>query len=112
MKEESTFFYDGKALFAKLCCEIDHHTCRILREKIDQTLFERKPEILVIDFSEVRFMDSSGLGLILGRVQKVSAIGARVEVRGMSDSLYKLVRLSGIERVKNLSVKNSEQKIR
>ena len=93
---------------AKLFCEIDHHTCRILREKIDRLLFERNPRTLIIDFSEVKFMDSSGLGLILGRVEKASALGTRTEVVGLSESLYKLIRLSGIERIKNLSVKKSE----
>ena len=105
MREEIAFFDEGRALVAKLFCEIDHHTCGILRERIDQVLFEKKPEILAIDFSEVRFMDSSGLGLILGRVEKASGLGTRIEVRGLSDNLYKLVRLCGVERVKNLSVK-------
>lgn len=105
MKEEIAFVSEGRILSARLCSEIDHHTCRALRERIDEKLFEKKPEILLIDFSEVKFMDSSGLGLILGRVEKASALGVRVEVRGLSDSLYKLVRLSGIERVKNLSVR-------
>ena len=105
MKEDIVFLNEGGALIAKLFCEIDHHTCRLLRERIDRELFERNPEILAIDFSAVRFMDSSGLGLILGRVEKAAALGSRIEVRGLSENLYKLVRLSGIEKVKNLSVK-------
>ena len=105
MKEDIVFLNEQKALLAKISCEIDHHTCRTMREQIDVKLFERRPEVLVLDFSEVKFMDSSGLGLILGRVEKASALGVRVEVIGLSDSLYKLIRLSGIERVRNLSVK-------
>lgn len=108
MKEDIAFLKDGRSLVARLCCEIDHHTCRFLRERIDSTLFEMKPEVLILDFSDVKFMDSSGLGLILGRVEKAAALGARLEAIGLSESLYKLVRLSGIERVKNLSVKKKE----
>ena len=104
-KEIVSFQARASTLTAKICCEIDHHTCRVMRDKIDIELFEKRPEVLILDFSRVLFMDSSGLGLILGRVEKASALGARVEVRGLSDSLYKLIRLSGIERVKNLSVK-------
>ena len=107
MKEDIIFWNERKALTVKILCEIDHHTCRVMREKIDVELFEKRPEVLILDFSEVLFMDSSGLGLILGRVEKASALGAVVEVRGLSDTLYKLIRLSGIERVKNLSVKNN-----
>ena len=105
MKEDLIFLNEQKALLVKIFCEIDHHTCRAMREKIDMELFERRPQLLILDFSGVGFMDSSGLGLILGRVEKASALGGRVEVRGLSDSLYKIIRLSGLERVKNLSVK-------
>lgn len=105
MKEKLALLDSGGELSVRLTPEIDHHICVGIREKIDSALFEVKPSLLILDFSEVRFMDSSGLGLILGRVERASALGAQVEVRGLSDSLYKLIRLSGIERVKNLTVK-------
>ena len=104
MQQDVIFSDTGRALSARPRCEIDHHAARRIREIIDAQLFEKKPELLILDFSEVKFMDSSGLGLILGRVEKVGALGGRTEVRGLSDSLYKLVRLCGIEKVKNLSV--------
>ena len=108
MKDEIVFFEGKRELVAHLGCEIDHHTSSILRERIDTELFEKRPAILVIDFSKVGFMDSSGLGLILGRVDKAAALGARIEVRGLSDILYKLVHLAGLERVKNLTVRKKE----
>ena len=108
MKDEIVFLEDKGELLARINCEIDHHSCRALREKIDTALFEKKPKVLALDFSKVNFMDSSGLGLILGRVERAVALGARVEVRGLSASLYKIIRLSGIERIKNLSVKKKE----
>ncbi len=96
-------------LIAKPLSEIDHHTTMSMREKIDDKLFEYKPSRLVIDFSEVRFMDSSGLGLILGRVEKAKAVGADVLVVGLSERLMKIVRLSGLDRVKNLTLKPTER---
>ncbi len=104
MKEEVTFSVRGRALTACILSEIDHHTAKRIRERIDSRLFLDKPEVLIMDFSSVRFMDSSGLGLILGRVERASGLGMTVRLTGLSDTLYKLVRLSGIERVKNLSV--------
>ncbi len=105
MKEDVIFTEKQGELSARLLSEIDHHTCRSMREKIDLKLFEIKPSRLILDFSEVGFMDSSGLGLILGRVEKAGSLGIPVTVRGLSDRLMKIVKLSGLDRVKNLTLK-------
>lgn len=104
MRDDIIFSEKGASLTARLECEIDHHTSRSMREKIDKALFESRPEQLILDFSGVRFMDSSGLGLILGRCEVASALGISVRLIGLSDRLMKLVRLGGIDRVKNLTV--------
>ena len=104
MKEEVVFLVQGDVLVAMLQCEIDHHTAKRVRELIDRELFRVKPAFLMLDFSGVSFMDSSGIGLILGRVESAGANGARVRLSGLSDSQMKLVRLSGLERIRNLSV--------
>ena len=104
MQKDVDFSEKERTLIAHLKCDIDHHTAKRMREKIDSELFLRKPEVLVIDFSAVEFMDSSGLGLILGRVERASSLRTSVRVTGLSPTLMKLVRLAGIERVKNLTV--------
>ena len=104
MQQDVIFSDTGRALSARPRCEIDHHAARRIREIIDAQLFEKKPELLILDFSEVKFMDSSGLGLILGRVEAASALGSSVRLVGLSEVLLKLVRLAGIEKVKNLSI--------
>lgn len=91
-------------LTARIGCDIDHHSAKGMREKIDDKLFETKPHTLVLDFSAVGFMDSSGLGLILGRVECATALRIAVILTGLSPTLMKLVRLGGLERVKNLTV--------
>lgn len=103
-KEIIAFSGVNTTLTAKISCEIDHHTASRLRARIDKELFSVRPKVLCLDFGEVRFMDSSGIALILGRVETASAIGARVHLDGLSVSLFKLIRLSGIERIKNLTV--------
>ncbi len=104
MQRDVIFHQGERTLTVSLTAEIDHHTARRIRERIDSELFLKKPEILVLDFSGVGFMDSSGLGLILGRCSVAEGIGASVRVTGASDQLMRLIRLSGLERVKNLSV--------
>lgn len=103
-KEIVSFYKRNRTLVAALSCEIDHHSVGRLRQRIDRELFLEKPDMLALDFSQVRFMDSSGIALILGRVETSAAVGAKVHLDGLSPTLYKLVRLSGIERVKNLTV--------
>lgn len=103
-REEVEFVTRGAALVAKIGCEVDHHTAKRIRERIDSELFVAKPDLLVLDFSSVRFMDSSGLALILGRVECAGVVGARVQLSGLSPQLLKLVRLAGIEKIKNLTV--------
>ena len=108
MQDGISFAVSTRTLTARIGCEIDHHTARKMRDKIDERLFAVRPELLVLDFSEVRFMDSSGLGLVLGRCERADSIGARVRLVGLSSALYKLVRLCGVERVKNLTVSAGE----
>ncbi len=104
MQKDVIFTEDGHSLTAHLRRDVDHHTAKFMREEIDMRMFESRPAVLVIDLSEVEFMDSSGLGLILGRVEKATAIGAEVLVTGASPRLMRLIRLSGIEKVRHLSV--------
>ena len=103
-KDIITFSRSGKTLVARISCEIDHHTARVIREKIDKKLFEMRPKTLVLDFSGVRFMDSSGVGLIIGRSTVCDSMNACVKLNGLSGLLLKLVRLSGVEKIKNLSI--------
>ena len=104
MQGDVIFRKGEHSLTAELVSEIDHHTVRRMREKIDAELFLQRPELLILDFSGVGFMDSSGLGLILGRCSVAEGIGASVRVVGASDQLMRLIRLSGLERIRNLSV--------
>lgn len=104
MQDTVIFQKDDTRLTAKLLCDIDHHTAKRMREKIDKALFDVKPGELLLDFSAVGFMDSSGLGLILGRCETASALHISVKLVGLSTQLMKLLRLAGLERVKNLSI--------
>ena len=88
-----TLKQDGKTLTALLSGEIDHHWAAILREKID----ERAAAILILDFSAVTFMDSSGIGLILGRHKLISAMGGVVVVQKAPKDIKRMLSIAGIE---------------
>ncbi len=105
MEKDCLIFTErNRTLAARIGCEIDHHTAKGLRERIDRELFLVKPDVLVLDFSGVGFMDSSGLALIIGRAETARALSADVRLTGLSEAMVKLLSLSGIEKIENLSV--------
>ena len=91
-----TLKQDGKTLTALLSGEIDHHWAAILREKIDERAAAAAPAILILD-SAVTFMDSSGIGLILGRHKLVSAMGGVVVVQKAPKDIKRMLSIAGIE---------------
>ncbi len=91
--------YKEGVLTAKLSGEIDHHSARELREAIDDTAQKLKPYCMRLDFTDVPFMDSSGIGLILGRVRLCNFWKGRVVLCGLSQNLNKMVELAGISTV-------------
>lgn len=103
--KEAEITESGGILCVRLLCEIDHHTAKTVREAVDERLLACKPCELVFDFSGVSFMDSSGIGLVLGRVEKAERVGACVVITGLSPMLRKLVRISGIEKLDRIKVR-------
>lgn len=98
---------DG-VITARLGGVIDHHTVRVVREEIDSELYKSLAKQVVLDFTGVEFMDSSGLGLILGRYTKITDMGGRLTLRGLSEEIMKIITLAGVE--KFIPVEQSENK--
>ena len=92
---------DNKVI-ALLSGEIDHHNAKSLRQDIDFSLRENQPEELILDFSEVGFMDSSGIGLVMGRYKLMQEIGGNLVVRNPPPHIKKVMRLSGIDRLASI----------
>ncbi len=104
MTEQALFTVDGTTLHVHLRGEIDHHSARPLREAIDEHIFLRRPHMLLLDFTHVPFMDSSGLALILRRAEVMEHIGGAVRLIGLSTRLRHLVHLCGVEKLSHLTV--------
>ena len=84
---------------AWLSGELDHHTARVMREQIDAAVGRSPAKLLRLDFSGVGFMDSSGIGLVMGRYRLMQSRGGRLLVVGVSDRLLRVMRLAGLERL-------------
>lgn len=82
--------------------ELDHHCAPSIRSEIDIAVNDVRPEDLILDFGEVTFMDSSGIGLVMGRYQLMKNMGGRVSLRNTPMHIKKVMRLAGLDRFANI----------
>ena len=88
--------FSGSTMTAFIEGDIDHHSAAGIREAIDAAIGEEKPKFLMLDFGGVSFMDSSGIGLIMGRFKAVSALNGKLKVINIPKNLERMIRLSGL----------------
>ena len=91
--------YSGGLLVVRIKGEIDHHGAAAMRAGIDSEILENRPAKLILDLSAVDFMDSSGLGLILGRYSVIKGIGGELVVLNPTAGVMKILSLAGAERI-------------
>ncbi len=92
------------SLFVEILGEIDHHSARPIREETDKLLYLYRPEELTIDLSAVSFMDSSGLGLLMGRIALADSLSCRVRITGAGKRIRRILNLAGLSRINNLVI--------
>ena len=98
MKSER-FEVNGRTMVIRLQEDLDHHNAVYIREMADNYLEKYPINRIIFDFSGVEFMDSSGLGLILGRFNKASEIGTEFTLLNPADSVRKILDVAGIARM-------------
>ena len=86
----------GDVLYAYLAGEIDHDAVQSLRIQLDDALVSRAPQTMILDFGGVGFMDSSGLGLILGRQRSARTLGTTLQIQHAPAQLRRVLQLAGI----------------
>ena len=89
----------GRSLTIYLEGDIDHHSARRIRSRIDTKVFIQRPDEVILDLSRVCFMDSSGLGLILGRYAKAVELGISFKVANPNPDVRRILDLAGTERL-------------
>lgn len=88
-----------------LAGEIDHHNAAVLRLEADEVIQQTLAPTVSLDFGEVTFMDSSGIGFVLGRYRIVESYGGSIEVINLSQRLYMMMKLAGLEKLIKLKKK-------
>ncbi|GAX91859.1 anti-sigma F factor antagonist [Effusibacillus lacus] len=89
----------GTTLVVRLAGELDHHTAELVRDRVEQELDKGVCRNLIFTLEQLVFMDSSGLGVILGRYKRISQLGGRMSLCAVNDSMRKLFELSGILKI-------------
>ena len=96
---ETKFYKEDKLLVLKITEEIDEHSAQEIRRKADYEMERYMPKRVVFDFDSVTFMDSSGIGLVIGRYKFANMIGAKLGVSNLSGSLRRIFDMSGVSKL-------------
>lgn len=86
-------------IIAKIDGDIDHHTAAEIRKTIDENISMLRPKLLKLDFGGVQFMDSSGIGLIMGRFKLVKITGGDLKVINIPKRLERMIKMSGLTKL-------------
>lgn len=92
------YSYDEGSLNINLDEELDMKSCRVLRNIIDGYIMRYQPKEVVMDLSNVSFMDSSGIGLIIGRYNLAKLIDANIILQNPTKSIKRVLELSNISK--------------
>lgn len=103
----STYEVKEDVLIVRLSGELDHHEAEMLRHKWQKILYQNPVKHVVVNLEQVTFMDSSGIGVILGRYKEVMQLGGKMVVCSITPSVKRLFEMSGIFKVVQLA-KNEE----
>lgn len=96
------FCMQDNTLIVNLSGEIDHHTSVEIRETVDREYQKRRAKNILFDFSKIIFMDSSGIGLLMGRYRNVSICGGYIALYNVSPKVDQILSISGIYKLMKL----------
>lgn len=87
--------------------EIDHHIVEKIRRKVDDEITRHMPRKTVFDFDRVSFMDSAGIGMIIGRYKMMKLIGGETEIVNISPNVKRILEMSGINKIISMKEKKA-----
>ncbi|MFC5650881.1 anti-sigma F factor antagonist [Paenibacillus solisilvae] len=86
-------------LIVRLHGELDHHTADVVRIKMEDAILRGSALHVILSLKDLQFMDSSGLGVVLGRYKQLKAKGGKMVVCDVNQSVYRLFELSGLFKI-------------
>ena len=104
-------YMDEKTLRILITEEIDHHTSSIIRTRLDYEISRFRPKKVIIDLEKVKFMDSAGIGLIIGRYKVVKSYGDELEIENANSKLMRIFEMSGLPKIISFKENKKEEVI-
>ncbi|MGN0242446.1 MAG: anti-sigma factor antagonist [Lachnospiraceae bacterium] len=98
-----------KCLFVPIQKELDHYQTDIIKKEIDGYLVTHQVQHIAFDFSETEFVDSSGIGLIMGRYEKLHYSGGKIFVMGIQPAVRRIFLMSGLNKI--IYIKENERDV-
>jgi stage II sporulation protein AA (anti-sigma F factor antagonist) len=110
-QKNAVFEVTDHCLIIKLTSELDHHSALKIREKSDRLIDKGNIKNIIFDFKDANFMDSSGIGVIMGRYKKVIFTGGKVAVTNVNDTVDRIFRMSGLYKIieKHETIKDAKK---
>ncbi len=90
------FSNKGNILVASIIGELDHHCAEYIRDKIDGELIRSTTKNIIFDFSKVSFMDSSGIGVVIGRYKNIQKLNGKAAIIKANEQISKIFNLTGV----------------
>jgi len=91
-------FIEDRLLVFEFNEEIDHHESDKIRKRADYEIQRLMPQKVIFDFKNVKFMDSAGIGLVIGRYKNIRCYGGDIEIINANNKLEKIFEMSGLKR--------------
>ena len=99
----------GETLLTAIVGEIDHHGAFALRDELDDAMIAARPKLVELDLSNVDFMDSSGLGVIMGRKSTADRLGANFKIINPTTRVARIIELAGLGKVVTIEYRNTQK---
>lgn len=95
---------DGDRMLIKITDDLDHHITKELKDHIDEMVDRGVVKNIAFDLSATGFMDSAGIGLIMGRYKKINPLGGEITVVGTNPAIERIIRISGIHKIIRMEI--------
>ena len=97
-----------RLLILEITEEIDHHMSEKIRRYADYEIQRRNPKKVILDFSGVSFMDSAGIGMVIGRYKTAAMLGAKIEMINVKENIKKVFEMTGVLKIIPITKINEE----
>ena len=93
------YINEDKLLILEITEEVDHHTAEKIRRKADYEIQRYMPKKAIFDFANVTFMDSSGIGMIIGRYKMLMMLDGTLGITNVKPSIKRIMEMSGLLKI-------------